>query len=146
MKLNFNTCFFERYAQCTLESILGSRFAGLVNSDRPDLQDENLGLGIEVTRAIQEDQQSARALINEMADKPIFDVDIDEQNEIKSYGYAYGLNSGAHIGEKEYEYWLMAMPLKRIIKSKVRKVLDGFYGEFNAFSLDVFLLEPLRIF
>ena len=34
----FDTCFFERYAQITLETCLGPHYASLVNEDRPDLQ------------------------------------------------------------------------------------------------------------
>ena len=48
----FDTCFFERYAQICLESILGEKFKGLVNEDRPDLQMPDHSLGIEVTRAM----------------------------------------------------------------------------------------------
>lgn len=35
----FGTCFFEQYAQITLQAILGDDFAGLVNRDRPDRQE-----------------------------------------------------------------------------------------------------------
>jgi hypothetical protein len=49
----FDTCFFERYARITLETILGEEFGALVNEDRPDLQMPDKSLGIEVTRAIE---------------------------------------------------------------------------------------------
>ena len=46
---NFDTCFFERYARITLETILGEEFGALMNEDRPDLQMPDKSLGIEVT-------------------------------------------------------------------------------------------------
>ena len=49
----FDTCFFERYAQITLESCLGNAYSALVNEDRPDLQMPDHSLGIEVTRAME---------------------------------------------------------------------------------------------
>ena len=45
----FDTCFFERYAQITLETCLGPDYAALVNEDRPDLQMPDRSLGIEVS-------------------------------------------------------------------------------------------------
>ena len=57
-KRKFDTCFFERYAQITLETFLGSEYAGLVNEDRPDLQMPDQSLGIEVTRAMEPKKDS----------------------------------------------------------------------------------------
>jgi hypothetical protein len=34
----YDTCFFEKYAQIELATVLGHDFDGLVNLDRPDLQ------------------------------------------------------------------------------------------------------------
>ena len=45
-KRKFDTCFFERYAQLCLQSILGEDYADLVNEDRPDLQKPEPSLGI----------------------------------------------------------------------------------------------------
>ena len=63
----FNTCFFERYAQITLETVLGNEFADLINKDRPDLQKPDQSLGIEVTRAMESSKDVAKELIMEMA-------------------------------------------------------------------------------
>ena len=41
----FDTCFFERYAQLTLETILGCEYSNLVNKYRPDLPKEANTLG-----------------------------------------------------------------------------------------------------
>ena len=55
----FDTCFFERYAQITLETVLGKEYAALVNEDRPDLQMPDKSLGIEVTRAMEPRKEAA---------------------------------------------------------------------------------------
>ena len=74
----FDTCFFERYAMVSLAMLLGEPYAHLINRDRPDLQDEEGGLGIEVTRAIRENKNVANALVNEMAGKAVKEVNADD--------------------------------------------------------------------
>ncbi len=141
----FDTTFFERYAMITLCRLLGKRFANLRNADRPDLQDVNQSIGIEVTRAIKENKIDAELLVNNLAGSNVFDVEIDEadMHDIQQYGYSYGLNDNSSIGRLERQYWSLALPLKRIIKSKVHKVADGFYGDFRHFGLYIFSREPL---
>lgn len=145
----FDTLFFERYAKLTLVDKLGAAYAGLVNADRPDLQDVDRGLGIEVTRAIAEDKNVANALINEMAGKRVTDVasEVVDALEVDRSGYAYGLQ-GHMVGAREYDYWRLALPMRRIVTSKVRKVGNGFYGCFREFGLYIFThvdLENLDI-
>ena len=130
-KRKFDTCFFERYAQITLETILGNGYSALVNEDRPDLQMPDRSLGIEVTRAMQPKKDVANALLKEMAGLEIKEEDKEEVGQIISTGYGYGLQDGKYIGHIEYEYWALAQPLRRIIESKVSKVASGFYGEFE---------------
>jgi len=137
-KPKFDTVFFERYAMITLHSILGDRFANLHNSDRPDLQDVEHSIGIEVTRAIKENKIEAEMLVNEMAGAEIFDLNEEDKRRTMQYGYSYGLAYGQFMGELERRYWSLALPMKRIIKSKVRKVSDGFYGYFQHFGLYIF--------
>ena len=109
----FDTCFFERYAMVSLATLLGEHYAHLVNRDRPDLQDEVQGLGIEVTRAIRENKNVANALVNEMAGEDIIEVNAQDLRQIKQSGYAYGLGDGSIIGRNEYDFWSLALPLKR---------------------------------
>ena len=90
MEPKFDTCFFERYAMCSLRSLLGKRYSHLVNADRPDLQDVAQGIGIEVTRAITEDRNVANSLINEMAGRPVKEVN-EDLLKIQESGYSYGL-------------------------------------------------------
>lgn len=139
----FDTTFFERYAMIALQTLFGDKYAHLVNSDRPDLQDIEHGLGVEVTRSMKENRTEAEMLVNELAGKEIFCVSESDLRDIELYGYSFGLNDGQFMGELEKPYWSLALPLKRIIKSKVHKVADGFYGNFNQFELFIFTKDNL---
>ena len=141
----FDTCFFERYAMASLATLLGEHYAHLVNRDRPDLQDEDQSLGIEVTRAIRENKSVANALVNEMAGEDVKEVNAEDLRHINQSGYAYGLGDGSIIGRNEYEFWSLALPLKRILEIKMNKVNDGFYGDFHEFDLFVFTKEDLDL-
>ena len=139
----FDTCFFERYAQITLETVLGEEYADLVNEDRPDLQKPDKSLGIEVTRAMEPKKDAAMHMLKEMAGLDVPEEDKAEMDQIVRSGYGYGLQDGKYIGHLEYEYWSLALPLKRIIESKVSKVGSGFYGEFKEFGLYIFCKDNL---
>ena len=142
-KRKFDTCFFERYAQICLETILGKYYSDLINEDRPDLQKADHSLGIEVTRAMEPRKDVAQDLLSEMAG---FEVPSDAQEEIEHIihsGYGYGLQDGRYIGHIEYEYWRLAQPLRRIIESKVSKVGSGFYGDFQEYGLYIFCKDDL---
>ena len=139
----FDTCFFERYAQITLETVLGKEYAALVNEDRPDLQMPDKSLGIEVTRAMEPRKEAALHMLKEMAGLEVPENDREEMKQILQSGYGYGLQDGKYIGHLEYEYWSLALPLKRIIESKVSKVASGFYGDFKEFGLYIFCKDNL---
>jgi len=138
----FDTTFFERYAKIVLVDLLGEKFAKLVNRDRPDLQDCNAGIGIEVTRAMVTGRDDAISLITDMAGADdISDSDIER---IRKFGYSYGIHRRL-MGKVEEEFWSLAIPLKRIIESKVCKVANGFYGSFHEFGLFVFSKDELSL-
>ena len=139
----FDTCFFERYAQITLEAVLGKEYAELVNKDRPDLQMPDRSLGIEVTRAMESNKRAARHMLKEMAGLEVQEENREEISQIIKSGYGYGLQEGKYIGHLEYEYWSLALPLRRIIESKISKVGSGFYGEFQEFGLYIFCKDDL---
>lgn len=139
----FDTCFFERYAQICLETLLGDHYSDLVNEDRPDLQKPDRSLGIEVTRAMEPDKKVAQALLKEMAGVPVEEKDREEVRQIISSGYGYGLQDGRYVGSLEYDYWMLAQPLKRIIESKISKVGAGFYGDFKEYGLYIFCKDDL---
>ena len=139
----FDTCFFERYARHTLETFLGSSYSALVNEDRPDLQMPDRSLGIEVTRAMEPRKDVAQELLLEMAGVESPADDDEEIGQIVRSGYGYGLQEGRYIGRLEYEYWRLALPLRRIIESKVGKVGSGFYGDFKEYGLYIFCKDHL---
>ena len=143
MKREFGTCFFEQYAQISLSALLGSEFDCLVNRDRPDLQStDGHSVGIEVTRAMEESKNAHLELLKDVAGITPAGPD-DEIGQILEYGYGYGLSEGKYIGVKELSYWSMALPLKRIIESKVSKAGNGFYGHYDKMGLFIFSRENL---
>ena len=58
-------------------------------------------------------------------------------------GYGYGLDDGQYVGSREYDYWSLALPMRRIIENKVSKAGNGFYGEFESLALYVFSKDAL---
>ena len=141
----FDTCFFERYAQLTLERVLGEKYAPLVNMDRPDLQNPDGSLGIEVTRAMEPHKHNANQLLKELAGMHISEEQHADMQKIVECGYAYGLPGLNYTGYIEQEYWSLAQPLQRILTSKIEKVARGFYGNFQEFGLYVFCRDLLDI-
>ena len=138
----FDTTFFERYAKIVLVDLLGEKYANLVNRDRPDLQDNDAGIGIEVTRAMVTGRDDAISLITDMAGADdISECDIER---IRKYGYSYGIHRRL-MGKVEEEFWSLAIPLRRIIESQVGKVANGFYGCFHEFGLFVFSKDELSL-
>lgn len=142
-KRKFDTCFFERYAQICLETLLGRRYEELINEDRPDLQMPDHSLGIEVTRAMEPRKDVANDLLKEMAGFDVPEEDREDMDTIIKSGYGYGLQDGRYIGHIEYDYWALAQPLRRIIESKVGKVGSGFYGDFKEYGLYIFCKDDL---
>jgi len=124
-------------------TLLGQEYAALINEDRPDLQMEDRSLGIEVTRAMEPRKDVAREMLKEMAGLEVQESDREEMGEILRSGYGYGLQDGKYIGHLEYEYWALALPLRRIIASKIEKVGSGFYGDFKEFGLYIFCRDNL---
>lgn len=144
MSGKFDTCFFERYARITLSTLLGREFDCLENRDRPDLQSpDGKSIGIEVTRAMEESRDAERELLMDMAGitkgRSYHEID-----QILQYGYSFGLGKGRYIGAKELMYWKMALPMRRIIESKVNKAGNGFYGQFDKMGLYIFSKEDLE--
>ena len=138
----YGTCFFEQYAQITLSALLGHDFDDLVNRDRPDLQSpDGRRMGIEVTRAMEESKAAAGVLLKEVAGLTEA-VEEEDLETILENGYSYGLQAD-RVGRKELRYWSMALPLRRIIASKVDKCGGGMYGHFDRMGLYVFCKDPV---
>ena len=141
----FDTCFFEQYAQISLAALLGGEFDALENRDRSDLQSaDGRSIGIEVTRAMEESRKAEEELLEVVAGitPGISESDVER---IMESGYAYGLRGDKVIGVKKLSYWSMALPLRRILESKVAKVGNGFYGHFDQMGLYVFSRENLDL-
>lgn len=144
-KPKFDTLFFERYAKITLETLLGDKFANLVNSDRPDLQDNFSMLGIEVTRAMRESKTDAFMMINEMAVDEILEVPDYSLKELAGFGYCYGLTNSAMVGSIEYNYWINACSMTEIIAAKIAKLQNNLYGDFKEFGLYIFTKDDIDV-
>ena len=143
----FDTCFFERYARVSLEKLLDEGFAALLNKDRPDLQSaDGRSIGIEVTRAMPESKEAADTMLKEMAGiRPVKSAGVEsgDLDSMLASGYGYGLDYGQYVGSREYDYWSLALPMRRIIENKVSKAGNGFYGEFELLALYVFSKDAL---
>ena len=143
----FDTCFFERYARVSLEKLLDKDFAALLNMDRPDLQSaDGKTLGIEVTRAMPETKEAADTMLKEMAGiRSVREVsdDAEDIDKMLASGYGYGLDGGQYVGSKEYVYWSLALPMRRIIENKVSKAGNGFYGKFDSLGLYIFSKDAI---
>lgn len=139
----YGTCFFEKYAQIVLATVLSREFESLVNLDRPDLQSPGCReIGIEVTRAMEESKAAGLALMQDIAGitRSVSDDDVDR---VLESGYSFGLKTGKYVGVNEMPYWRLALPMRRILESKVSKVGNGFYGRFDRMGLFVFSKDNL---
>jgi hypothetical protein len=88
-------------------------------------------------------KEAATDMLKEMAGLEVQDSDREEMREILRSGYGYGLQDGRYIGHLEYDYWALALPLRRIIASKIEKVGSGFYGDFKEYALYIFCKDDL---
>jgi hypothetical protein len=139
----YDTCFFEKYAQIVLASVVSPEFGTLVNRDRPDLQSPaDHAVGIEVTRAMEESKAAGLALMKDIAGVTP-DLPADDFDSILETGYSFGLQTGKYVGTNELRYWQMALPMRRILESKVSKVASGFYGRWDRMGLFVFSKDNL---
>ena len=139
----YDTCFFEKYAQIVLASVLSREYETLVNLDRPDLQTPGCHeIGIEVTRAMEESKAAGLALMQDIAGITR-SLPEDDYDRILESGYSFGLKTGKYVGVNELPYWRMALPMRRILESKVSKVASGFYGRFDRMGLFVFSKDNL---
>jgi hypothetical protein len=139
----YDTCFFEKYAQIVLASVVGPEFGSLVNRDRPDLQSSaGHAVGIEVTRAMEESKSAGLALMKDIAGVTP-DLPADDFDSILETGYSFGLSTGKYVGTNELRYWQMALPMRRILESKVSKAASGFYGRWDRMGLFVFSKDNL---
>jgi hypothetical protein len=67
----------------------------------------------------------------------------DDRDTILESGYSFGLRTGKYVGVNELPYWRMALPMRRILESKVSKAASGFYGRWESLGLFVFSKDNL---
>ncbi len=140
----YGTRFYEKYAQLTLERIVSGGFSVLTNADRPDLQAPDHSIGIEVTRAMEGSKKVAQDLLKEVSGLvPRLEDDPDYADALLSSGYGYAYKGREYMSFRDADYWAMALPLQRILQSKVAKVGNGFYGDFKQMGLFVFCMDPI---
>ena len=115
--------------------------------DRPDLQSaDGKTLGIEVTRAMPETKEAADTMLKEMAGiRSVREASdgAEDIDKMLASGYGYGLDGGQYVGSKEYDYWSLALPMRRIIENKVSKAGNGFYGKFDSLGLYIFSKDTI---
>ena len=117
-----------------------------MNKDRPDLQSpDGYSLGIEVTRAMEETQAAAEQLLDNMSGLNPMKAQEDDLERFILHGYTYGLDLGRYLSPSEFRYWSMALPMKRILESKVSKLTSGFYGQFERNGLYVFCKDDIGL-
>ncbi|MBO7602914.1 MAG: hypothetical protein J6S97_00695 [Bacteroidales bacterium] len=140
----YGTCFFEQYAQIVLSSLVSREYDTLVNKDRPDLQSrDGHSIGIEVTRAMEESRTAEKEMLKDLAG--LSPAGRDETiDQILEYGYSFGIGKSKYIGARELNYWKMALPMQRILESKVAKAGNGFYGRYDRMGLFVFSKDDLE--
>jgi hypothetical protein len=90
-------------------------------------------------------KREANQLLKELAGMQIKEEHRKDMEAIVETGYAYGLPGLDYTGRLEWEYWSLAHPLQRILKSKIEKVARGFYGSFEHFGLYVFCRDLLDL-
>lgn len=99
--------------------------------DRPDLQSaDGKTLGIEVTRAMPETKEAADTMLKEMAGiRSVREVsdDAEDIDKMLASGYGYGLDGGQYVGSKEYDYWSLALPMRRIIETRCPKQVTALW-------------------
>ena len=67
----------------------------------------------------------------------------DDRDTVLESGYSFGLPTGKYVGVNELPYWRMALPMRRILESKVAKAASGFYGRWDRLGLFVFSKDNL---
>jgi hypothetical protein len=124
--------YWECYAKIVLEDLFSDRFCNLILADKPDLQDVNGVVGIEVTRADKQDQIEIERLYSGLFYK--------EQNQI-----ARDIERIEQLGAKVFPGFLAGIKLvddfsqiNKAIDAKCKKIAKGEYKKFETYQLFLF--------
>lgn len=137
--MRLNTHFFETYAMISLADLLGERYAGLENLDRPDLQDPRRGIGIEVTRAMDETREKELEMEDEIAGRT------RGMRRFMQLGESFSRHAEEEGAIYAAKWWNMVLSLKRAMEKKVGRLQSGAYGNFDEFGLYIFSADDLTL-
>ena len=124
--------YWECYAKIVLEDLLSDKFCDLILADKPDLQDKNGGVGIEVTRAENPKQIEAERLYSGLYYKAgkyrARDIERIEQLGAKvCFGFMWGIK-----GTDSFER------INTSIDAKCKTLSKGEYQDFKEYHLFLF--------
>ena len=127
--------YWECYAKIVLEELLPEKFTNLMLADKPDLQDNDGCVGVEVTRAENPKQVEAESLYSTLhyknEKKKAHDIDRIEKLGARVHdGFMMGITSN-----DSFEF------INSAIDVKCKTLLKGGYKEFNEYHL--FLFSPI---
>lgn len=124
--------YYECYAKIVLSQLLSRDYENLIIKDKPDLQFPDESNGIEVTQAIDPDQQTAESLYTDIQYGRVRNKE-GAINKIQrcSCKYENGILFGK-TGTEAFELILQA------VKAKLEKINQGGYAFFRHYNLFVF--------
>lgn len=129
--------YWECYAKIVLEEQFPEKFTNLILADKPDLQDSNRSIGVEVTRAENPKQIEAESLYSTLHYK----------NENKK---AYDIERIEKLGARVHDGFMMGITsndsfefINSAIDVKCKTLLKGGYKEFDKYHL--FLFSPIYV-
>ena len=124
--------YWECYAKIVLEDLLPNEFCNLTLADKPDLQDANGAVGIEVTRAENPKQIESESLYSGLYYKPenqrARDIERIEQLGAKLY---FGFMAGVK-GTDSFDL------INNAINAKCKTLSKGGYRDFKEYHLFLF--------
>lgn len=128
--------YWECYAKIVLEELLPEKFTNLMLADKPDLQDNDGCVGVEVTRAENPKQIEAESLYSTLhyknEKKKVHDIDRIEKLGARVHDcFMIGITSNDSFGL-----------INLAIDSKCKTLLKGGYKEFDEYHL--FLFSPIH--
>ncbi len=137
--------YYECYAKVILEDLFADRYGKLIISDKPDLQNENLNIAVEVTSAVPREHREAVELWckSQYADPKQKEKNIERMKQL-NVEYTEGIQfwNSETISDTQIEGY----PIEEFIKSycsKLRKLNERKYKKFACY--DLFVLSELYV-
>ena len=127
--------YWECYAKIVLEELLPEKFTNLMLADKPDLQDNDGCLGVEVTRTENPKQVEAESLYSTLhyknEKKKVHDIDRIEKLGARVHdGFMMGIKWSDNFGR-----------INNSIKTKCETIAKGDYEPFDEYHL--FMFSPI---